>query len=144
MFNHFDFANPDMTNGKRTETIVPQQALFMMNSPIVVEQARNLIELSEFEALKTDDDRINFLYDRILQRPPSSTELRLSQRFITSGPTVLDKPDAVAASAQPRQKKAKGKGKARVTAVQRNREPLTNWAEFAQALFMSNEATFVN
>jgi cytochrome c553 len=145
MFNHFDFANPDMTNGKRNETIVPQQSLFMMNSPIVVEQARNLVELSEFEALKTDDERITFLYDRILQRPPSSTELRLSQRFVSSSPAVLEKPEAVATSPAARQKKGKAKGKgARVTTVQRNREPLTVWAEYAHALFMSNEATFLN
>jgi len=145
MFNHFDFANPDMTNGKRNETIVPQQSLFMMNSPIVVEQARNLVELSEFEALKTDDERINFLYDRILQRPPSSTELRLSQRFITTSPAVLEKPEAVAAGAAQRQKgQKKGKGAKKTTVVQRNREPLTVWAEYAHALFMSNEATFLN
>ena len=43
VFNQFDFANPDITTGKRYETIVPQQALFMMNSPLVVEQARNLV-----------------------------------------------------------------------------------------------------
>ena len=40
MYLAFDFANPDLTTGKRNETIVPQQALFMMNSPLVVEQAQ--------------------------------------------------------------------------------------------------------
>jgi hypothetical protein len=143
MFNHFDFANPDMTNGRRNETIVPQQSLFMMNSPIVVEQARNLVELSEFENLNTDEARIGFLYDRILQRPPSSTELRLSQRFVSSSPAVLEKPEATVAAAAPRQKQKKGNKVKRAT-VQRNREPLTVWAEFAHALFMSNEATFLN
>ena len=37
MFGTFDFANPDMTTGERMLTTVPQQALFMMNSPFVIE-----------------------------------------------------------------------------------------------------------
>src|SRR5262249_3260760 len=41
--NHFDFANPDMATGRRYDTIVPQQSLFLMNSPLVVEQAKNLV-----------------------------------------------------------------------------------------------------
>ncbi len=32
---NFDFSRPDMTNSARTTTIVPQQALFLMNSPMV-------------------------------------------------------------------------------------------------------------
>src|SRR5204862_2552920 len=39
----FDFANPDMHNPQRSETTVPQQALFFMNAPFVVEQARVLV-----------------------------------------------------------------------------------------------------
>ena len=37
---HFDFSDPDMPNSKRTTTIVPQQALFLMNSPMAVDVAR--------------------------------------------------------------------------------------------------------
>ena len=35
LMSHFDFSNPDMPNSKRSTTIVPQQALFLMNSPMV-------------------------------------------------------------------------------------------------------------
>src|SRR5262249_55466333 len=38
----FDFANPDLHIPQRSETTVPQQALFFMNSPFVVERARAL------------------------------------------------------------------------------------------------------
>ncbi len=58
---NFDFANPDMTNGKRHETIVPQQALFFMNSPIVVESAKHLVSRSDFSMLSGDEERIKFL-----------------------------------------------------------------------------------
>ncbi len=43
VYAQFDFANPDIETGKRYETTVPQQALFMMNNPLVVELARKLV-----------------------------------------------------------------------------------------------------
>src|SRR6202012_1289687 len=48
MFGTFDFANPDMTTGERLLTTVPQQALFMMNSPFVVDQVKNLLARKDF------------------------------------------------------------------------------------------------
>ena len=42
MFQAFDFASPDLTTGRRETTVVPQQALFMMNNSLVVEQAKNV------------------------------------------------------------------------------------------------------
>ena len=53
VFNQFDFANPEMITGRRYETIVPQQALFLMNSPLVVEQARNLVDRREVQSRGT-------------------------------------------------------------------------------------------
>ncbi|MCS6776442.1 MAG: PSD1 and planctomycete cytochrome C domain-containing protein [Chloroherpetonaceae bacterium] len=41
-YRTFDFASPDMCMMQRPRTTVPQQALFMMNNPFVVEQARAL------------------------------------------------------------------------------------------------------
>ncbi|MGB7158868.1 MAG: PSD1 and planctomycete cytochrome C domain-containing protein, partial [Tepidisphaeraceae bacterium] len=38
MFRTFDFASPDATVSQRFNTSVPQQALFMMNSPFVLQQ----------------------------------------------------------------------------------------------------------
>ena len=39
VYRTFDFAVPDATNPKRFVTTVPQQALFLMNSPFIQEQA---------------------------------------------------------------------------------------------------------
>src|SRR5204863_587657 len=33
---HFDFSNPDAPHSKRSTTIVPQHALFLMNSPMPI------------------------------------------------------------------------------------------------------------
>ncbi len=40
LFRAFDLASPDTATPKRHETTVPQQALFLMNAPFVIEQAR--------------------------------------------------------------------------------------------------------
>src|SRR5262249_54979582 len=40
----FDFPDANITSEKRTETTVPQQQLFVLNSPFVVEQAKALAE----------------------------------------------------------------------------------------------------
>ena len=82
MFQAFDFANPDLTTGKRSETIVPQQALFMMNSPLVVEQARNLTLRSDFKAQTRAEDRVKLLYKLIYQRAPSELEAKLALEYI--------------------------------------------------------------
>jgi hypothetical protein len=82
MFQAFDFVNPDLTTGKRNETVVPQQALFMMNSPLVVEQARNLTLRSDFKAQTKAEDRIKLLYKLIYQRAPSEIEAKLALDYI--------------------------------------------------------------
>ena len=38
----FDFASPDQSSAGRSRTTVPQQALFLLNAPFVVEQAQAL------------------------------------------------------------------------------------------------------
>ncbi len=86
VYNQFDFANPDITTGKRYETIVPQQALFMMNSPLVVEQARNLVNRPDFKETTGPLPRIKLLYDIIFQREPTPTELALGTEFIRNSP----------------------------------------------------------
>ena len=82
MFQAFDFVNPDLTTGKRNETVVPQQALFMMNSPLVVEQARNLTLRADFKAQTKGEDRIKLLYKLVYQRDPSEIEAKLALEYI--------------------------------------------------------------
>ncbi len=84
MFQAFDFANPDLTTGKRSETIIPQQALFMMNSPLVVEQARNLTLRPDFKALPQAEERIKLLFKLIYQRAPTEVELKLALDYFHS------------------------------------------------------------
>ncbi len=45
VFQAFDFADPSTMNGKRPSTTVAPQALFMMNSPLVLRQTRAMAEM---------------------------------------------------------------------------------------------------
>jgi uncharacterized protein DUF1553/uncharacterized protein DUF1549 len=83
----FDFANPDLSIPQRTETTVPQQALFGMNHPFVVQQAKALIK--DAAAGKSDVDRIHFIYGKLFQRSPTQVELEADRRFIREDQTTV-------------------------------------------------------
>ncbi|NUN69437.1 MAG: DUF1553 domain-containing protein, partial [Bacteroidetes bacterium] len=57
MFRTFDFPNPDVSSAQRFATTVPQQALFLLNSPFVLEQARALAERVERVRYSADRTR---------------------------------------------------------------------------------------
>ncbi len=83
-FRTFDFASPDATSGQRFTTSVPQQALFMMNSPFVMEQAKKLAKRS---ALATKGDvaaRVTELYQLTYGREPTKDELALGVNYVQS------------------------------------------------------------
>ena len=151
LMQQFDFADPDMANSKRTSTIVPQQALFFMNSPMSVDVARKAVSREEFVQAKDDVGRVKALYEVIFQRAPKAQEVQIAREFIT-----------VASAATPDQvsKAAVKSGKARTvdntgkygnvrSAIKNSgelvdRKPLTAWEQYAQALLMSNEIAYVN
>jgi hypothetical protein len=152
---NFDFANPDMPNGKRHETTVPQQALFFMNSPIVIEQAKRLVAQSQFKNCKDDKARIEFLYDRIYQRLPHSEEIALGIEFnsqLLPAKEVASSDIAVQPVSNDGRRFKEAKEKFKKQQMQRRgssedtrqRPPLTPWEEYAHALLQANEATFVN
>src|SRR5438874_8239315 len=82
MFRTFDFASPDTTSPQRFATTVPQQALFLMNSPFVVQQARGFAGRAEFKNCVRPDERIRRLYEAAYQRPPDPDELKVALRFL--------------------------------------------------------------
>jgi len=151
---NFDFANPDLPTGRRHETTVPQQALFLMNSPLVVEQAKKLVALSDFNKCQDDESKIAFLYERVYQRPPQPEEVKLGLEFVSEKPEpekVGSADDAVksfANDSEPRRKQRE-KQLARQKMGKRGdnfkkREPLKAWEEYTHALLQANEASFVN
>ena len=139
---NFDFATPDMVTGVRHQTTVPQQALYLMNSPIVIELAKRLVARPEFVDSADDTGRLDYLYERIYQRPPDPEETALGLEFVNQTP-LRDDPGLAAAGnnvpspARPGQANKPG-------ANGKKRAPLTSWEEYAQALLQANETSFVN
>src|SRR5262249_8340126 len=84
LFRTFDLASPDGSSPQRFMTTVPQQALFFMNSPFVVNQAKTLIARPEFQSLCHNEDRVRLLYQLAYQRDPAPAEVALAQRFCSA------------------------------------------------------------
>ncbi len=82
LFRAFDFASPDASSPRRFYTTVPQQALFLMNSPFVANQAKNLVDRADFKSASTDQQRIELLYQWAFQRDPSREEIEWAWQFI--------------------------------------------------------------
>jgi hypothetical protein len=139
---NFDFATPDMETGIRHQTTVPQQALFLMNSPLVINLARRLVAMPEFVENVDDNWRLNYLYERIYQRPPSPEETELGVDFVDQTPLREDLTPAIVNNDQGGNNKPGQRN--RPGANGKNRAPLTSWEEYAQALLQANETSFVN
>jgi hypothetical protein len=84
LMEQFDFADPDMANSRRTTTIVPQQALFFMNSPMAVDVARKVTSRPEFVEAKDDAGRVAALYEVLYQRKPRPEEVQFARDFLSS------------------------------------------------------------
>jgi Protein of unknown function (DUF1553) len=85
VYRTFDFAVPDATSPKRFVTTVPQQALFLMNSPFVQQQASNLAETVAREAgssSSASEAQVCRLYRHVLGRSPEPSELALGTAFL--------------------------------------------------------------
>ncbi len=92
LFRSFDFASPDTTSARRFFTTVPQQALFLMNSPFVVEQAQKLVARADFKAATTEEQKIRLLYELAFQREPTREDLELARQF-TEGEVKAVEPE---------------------------------------------------
>lgn len=81
-FRIFDFASPDAHSPQRYLTTVPQQALWMLNSPFVIEQARALLQRPDIAAEKNPRRRLTQLYRVLYGRAPAPAEIALGLQFI--------------------------------------------------------------
>jgi hypothetical protein len=78
---NFDFPTPGQTIAKRTENIVPTQALFTMNSRFAVARSKALTQDLEFED-KNRVQRIDALFQRVLGRMPDLSERGQISQFM--------------------------------------------------------------
>jgi hypothetical protein len=117
MFRSFDFASPDTHSPQRFTTTVPQQALFMMNSPFAVNQAKALATRPDVAGEPEPGKRVDKMYRLLFGRPPTADEITAAAEFIR-GEEAHDSPGTPS--------------------------KLTPWEKYAQVLLESNEFVFVD
>jgi hypothetical protein len=110
----FDFASPDQHTPQRFQTTVPQQALFLMNNPFIVEQAKALAARPEVATAATTEARVTALYRVAFGRTPTPEEVDLARAFVKSAAWSV------------------------LTAK------LSPWEQYAQVMLASNEFAFVD
>jgi Protein of unknown function (DUF1553)/Protein of unknown function (DUF1549)/Planctomycete cytochrome C len=139
LYRTFDFAVPDATSPRRFVTIVPQQALFLMNSPFLHEQARRLASSAGLDsrsvstagpAVSASDqaEGVRRLYRRVLGRTPETDELLLAIEFIGR---QTDSPTNDTHAWKPAQN-------------EKSDHPLAPWEQLSQVLLLTNEFMYVD
>lgn len=85
----YDTPSPFSTMGRRNVSNVPAQALIMMNDPFVIQQARLWGEhIAANPKLTTDQERIRWMYESALGRPPAQAELQAAEQFLQAQRTT--------------------------------------------------------
>ena len=80
MFQLFDYSDASVPNGNRHSSIVAPQALFMLNSDLMLQAADGLAE----RVLKVEGDqtRIHRLYALALGRQPTDSEVAITESYL--------------------------------------------------------------
>jgi mono/diheme cytochrome c family protein len=76
----FDFANPDLHIPLRSDTTVPQQALYCLNHPLVIAYAKSAAARTAVQS--SDEQRIQKLYRLVVQREPTPIEMQSALAFV--------------------------------------------------------------
>jgi hypothetical protein len=114
LFRSFDFAAPDQCAERRPQTMVPQQALFALNSTLVLELAKDLSERTESAQ---PGARVVRLFRQALGRDPTLAESQAALRFVRADVENPARDSAAATDA---------------------------WVQLAQVLLIGNESVFVD
>ncbi len=93
LFRTFDFASPDATTAQRFNTTVPQQALFLLNSPFVIEQAKHLAARPDVGGLPKAEEKIDRLHRLVFGRAAEPDEIELGLKFVAAASTQEAKAD---------------------------------------------------
>jgi hypothetical protein len=116
MLRLFDFPDANITASVRAETTVPQQQLFVLNSPFMIEQSKAFAARVLIEASDGLEDRIQHAYRLAFGRKASPGELQVGLEYLQT----TDAPE------------------------QKDLNKLDRWERYAQALLASNEFLYID
>jgi hypothetical protein len=122
LFAAFDYRDPSLPLDQRPSTTSPAQALWLLNSPLVLDACRRVAE--ELAAAAPEPSaRLDALYRRVLGRSPDERERGLALAFLERVGAPEPTAGAVEAAAA---------------------DPLRAWRGLVQTLFLSNEFLYVD
>jgi hypothetical protein len=130
----FDFADPSLVTGARETTNVPSQALYLLNSKFVADQAKKLSQriLDAYPGGPNAavaarlEERVLYAYWIVFNRPPDGVERQAAASFFSKFPNSWANGD----KATPGLKDAEAVDAA--------------WTSFCRALFAAGEFRYVN
>jgi hypothetical protein len=139
MFETFDFPEPSETKGVRDVTTVPTQALFLMNSRFVIEQARAAAS-KLLGADVTPEQRVTRAYLEVLNRAPSAAELTRALGFVHTAKEEAPPVDpAVVPDPKARRRPPARRNPGEPPPLPQISPELSAWEHLYQALFASAE-----
>jgi len=116
MLRLFDFPDANITASTRAETTVPQQQLFVLNSPFMLEQARAFAKRLNEEAGADTEARVRYAFTLAFSRPVSDVELKLAGQYLAGANDDTKK----------------------------DNNALNRWERYAQVLLGSNEFMYLD
>jgi hypothetical protein len=153
LLSQFDFADPNRANSRRTSTIVPQQALFFMNSSMSADVARKLVSRPDFLRATTDVGRVEVLYMQLFSRETRPAEVSLAAAFFNahdphkvrlfSSPNH-DPSEAKSSDDDSQMKPGDDRRGLHNEGEMVEKKELSLWEQYAQALLFTNEIVYVN
>jgi hypothetical protein len=90
LYEVFDFPDPNLSRGQRTSSILPTQALFLLNNPFVLERAAATARRVQIEK-PSDDERLEWLTLAYLGRHPLPAERDLVDRYLHTTGSAADR-----------------------------------------------------
>ncbi len=87
----FDFANPSFPVGKRSRSVLPTQALYLMNSEFVMEESEKAARrLLRENPAATEEDLLNQAWLRTLARLPDESERTTALDFLRQTESAVE------------------------------------------------------
>ena len=91
LFEVFDFADPNLTRGRRTTSTLPTQGLYLMNSPWVMEQSQHAAERLLATENLSDNERLERAHLQFFGRLPTPTERGLAEQYLAAATNEADR-----------------------------------------------------